>query len=101
MKNQPIPERSGARESAGPVIQDFQQTTMASKGLLVLAPTHSFTLGLKPPFSANPSHCSPSFLLLKYSLHGFPGLFTIISEHICFILLVFMFLHFLVVGSVR
>jgi len=48
VKNQPIPERSGARESAGPVIQDFQQTTMASKGLLVLAPTHSFTPGLKP-----------------------------------------------------
>jgi len=27
-------------------------------------------------------------------LHGFPGLFTVISEHICFLLLVFMFLHF-------
>jgi len=36
---------------------------------------------MKPSFSANPSHCSPSFLLLKYSLHGFPGLFTVISEH--------------------
>ena len=24
----------------------------------------------------------PSFLLLKYSLRGFPGLFTVISEHI-------------------
>ena len=57
--------------------------------------------GLKPSFSANPSHCSPSFLLLKYSLHGFPGLFTVISEHICFLLLVSLFLHFLVVGSVR
>ena len=52
-------------------------------------PTHSFTPGLKPSFSANPSHCSPSFLLLKYLLHGFPGLFTVISEHICFLLLVF------------
>ena len=28
-------------------------------------------------------------------------LFTVISEHICFLLLVFPFLHFLVVGSVR
>ena len=64
-------------------------------------PTHSFTPGLKPSFSANPSHCSPSFLLLKYSLHGFSGLFTVISKHICFLLLVFLFLHFLVVGSVR
>jgi len=66
------------------------------------SPTHSFFPGLKPSFSANPSHCSPSFLLLKYLLRGFPGLFTVISEHICFLLLVFfLFLHFLVVGSVR
>ena len=67
------------------------------------SPTHSFIPGLKPSFSANPSHCSPSFLLLKYSLRGLPGLFTIISEHICFLLLVFFcfFLHFLVVGSMR
>ena len=36
---------------------------------------------LKPSFSANPSQCSSSFLLLKCSLHGFPGLFTVISEH--------------------
>jgi len=66
--------------------------------LCISPPTHSFTPGLKPFFSANPSHCSPSFLLLKYSLHGFPGLFTVISEHICFLFVVFLFLHFLVVG---
>jgi len=65
------------------------------------SPTHCFIPGLKPSFSVNPSHCSPSFLLLKYSLHGFPGQFTVISEHICFLLLVFLFLHFLVVGFVR
>jgi len=53
------------------------------------SPTHSIIPGLKPSFSANPSHCSPSFLLLKYSVPGFPGLFTVISEHICFLLLVF------------
>jgi len=29
------------------------------------------------------------FLLLKYPLHGFPGLFTVISEHTCFLLLFF------------
>jgi len=52
--------------------------------------THSlFHPGLKRSFSANPSHCSPSFLLLKYSLHGFPRVFTVISEHICFLLLFF------------
>ena len=40
--------------------------------------------------------------LLPDSLHGFPGLFTVISEHICFLLLVFfLFLRFLVVVSVR
>ena len=59
----------------------------------ILSRTHSFIPGLKPSFSANPSHCSPSFLL-KYSLHRFPGLFTVISEHICFLLLVFLFLQF-------
>jgi len=31
--------------------------------------------------------------LLQDSLHGFPRLFTVISEHICFLLLVFLFLH--------
>jgi len=43
------------------------------------------------------------FFLLKYLLHGFPGLFTVISGHMCFLLLVFFlfFLHFLVDGSVR
>ena len=50
------------------------------------SPTHSFISGLKPSFSPNPSHGSPSFLLLKYLLRGFPGLFTVISEHICFLL---------------
>jgi len=63
--------------------------------LCIPSPTHSFIPGLKPSFSANPSHCSPSFLLLEYLLRGFSGLFTVISEHICFLLLVFfLFLHF-------
>ena len=61
--------------------------------------THSFHPRLKTSFSEIPSHCSPSFLILKYLLRGFHGLFTVISEHICFLLLVFfLFLHFLVVG---
>ena len=52
--------------------------------------THSlFHSRLKNFLLANLSHCSPSFLLLKYLLRGFPGLFTVISEHICFLLLVF------------
>ena len=48
----------------------------------------------------NSSHCSPSFLLHKYLLRGYPRLFTVISEHICFSFFL-LFLHFLVVGSVR
>ena len=40
---------------------------------------------LKPSFSANPSHCSLSFLLRDW-LHGFPKLLTDTSEHIRFLL---------------
>jgi len=61
------------------------------------SPTHSFIPGLKPSFSVNPSHHSPSFFL-QDSLHRFPRLFTVISEHICFLLFSFSVLHFLVVG---
>ena len=31
--------------------------------------------------------------LLQHSLHGFPRLFTVISEHICFLILVFLFFY--------
>ena len=41
----------------------------------------SFIPGLKPSFSADPSHRSLPFLPQDW-LHGFPGLFTDISEHI-------------------
>jgi len=78
----------------------YQQSYLLLFG--IPSPTDSFVPGLKPSFSANPSHCSPFFLLLKYLLRGYPGLFTVISEHICFLVLVFfLFLHFLVVGSMR
>ena len=53
----------------------------------ISSPTHSFFPGLKPSFCK--SLPLQPFLLLKYLLRGFPGLFTVISEHICFILLVF------------
>ena len=62
--------------------------------------THSLSFQAKKPcFSANPSHHSPS--LFFFGIYGFPRLFTVISEHICFLPLVFLFLQFLVVGSVR
>ena len=42
------------------------------------------------------------FLYLNILLRGFPGLFMVTSQHICFLLFTFfLFLHFLVVGSVR
>jgi len=50
---------------------------------------HSFIPGLKPSFSANPSH--HSLLLPQDWLHRFSGLFTDTSEHICFYFLVFLF----------
>ena len=58
----------------------------------------SFIPGLKPSFSANPSHRSLPFLLQDW-LHGFPGLFTNTSEHMHFYFLVFFSL--LVVASMH
>jgi len=43
----------------------------------------------------------PTVRRRRRNVHRFPRMFTVISEHICFLLLVFLFLHFLVVGSVR
>ena len=64
------------------------------------SPTHSFTLGLNPSFSANPPYRSLSFFFIQVSLYGFPRLFTVTSEHIR--LFTFsVFTPFLVVGSVR
>ena len=51
-------------------------------------PTHSFFPGLKPSLQIFPTVALP-FFLLKYLLRVFPGLFTVISGHICFLLLVF------------
>ena len=46
------------------------------------SPTHSFTLGLNPCFSANPPYRSPSFFsfripFLSFSPSGFPSLFMV------------------------
>jgi len=64
------------------------------------SPTHSFIPGLKPSFSANPSHCSLSFSSSGLTT-WIPWTVTVTSEHIRFYFLVFSVLHFLVVGSVR
>ena len=63
--------------------------------------THCFFPGLKPPFSANPAHCSPFFLLLKYLLRGFPGLFTVISLFLNIYVLYFYFFSVFTLFSCR
>ena len=79
-----------------------------SNSLLILSthhshhpsPLHSFIPGLKPSFSANPSHLSLLFLLHDW-LHWLLGLFTDTSEHMRFFIFSSSFLHLLVFGSVR
>ena len=52
------------------------------------SPTHSFIPGLNLSFlQILPTAALP--FSLQDLLHGFPRLFTVISEHICFLLLVF------------
>jgi len=62
--------------------------------------TRAFIPGLKPSFSANPSHRGLSFLL-QDGLHGFPAdCSRILLSPIRFLLLTFsVFPHFLVVGQ--
>ena len=55
--------------------------------------TPSLFPGLKPSFAANPSHRSLPFLLQDW-LHGFPWPFTDTSEHIRFLLYIFVFSTF-------
>jgi len=61
------------------------------------SPAHSFILGLKPFFSANPSHRSLSFSSSGLTTR-IPQTLTATTEHIRFYFLVFLFFkHFLVV----
>ena len=54
------------------------------------SPTLSFIPGLKPPFSANPSHRSLSFSSSGLTT-WIPQTLTVTSEHIRFYFLVFLF----------
>ena len=75
---------------------------MAILTIIWYSSTHSLLhSGLKTFLFCKSFPPQPFLFLLQDSLHGFPRLFTVISEHICFLLLVFLLLHFLVVGSVR
>ena len=66
--------------------------------------THSlFHSRLKSFLFCKSSLPQPFLFLLQDSPYGFPRLFTVTSEHIrlFYFLVFFLFLHFLVVGSVR
>ena len=65
------------------------------------SPTHSFTLGLNPSFSANPPYPSLSFFSFRFHYMDFPDYLLYFWAYPSFYFLVFLFLHFLVVGSVR
>jgi len=64
------------------------------------SPTHSFTLGLNPSFSANLSYHSLSFFSFRIHYMDFPDCLLLLLS-ISVFLLFSVFLYFLVVGSVR
>jgi len=68
-------ERHGRELNPRPLSREFNALTIT-----VTPPSHNILCGVPK-------------VVIKYTL--------VISEHICFLLLVFLFLHFLVVGSVR
>ena len=56
------------------------------------SPTHSFTLGLNPSFSANPPYCSLSFFSFRFHYMDFPDCLLLLLSISVFLL--FLFLHF-------
>ena len=55
------------------------------------SPTHYFIARIKPSFLCKSFPPQPFLFLFQDSLHRFPRLFTVISEHIFFYFLVFLF----------
>jgi len=68
--------------------------------IIIPSPTHSFTLGLNPSFSANPPYRSLSFFSFRIHYMDFPDCLLLLLS-ISVFLLFFCFYTFLVVGSVR
>ena len=56
------------------------------------SPTHSFTLGLNPSFSANPPYCSLFFFSFRFHYMDFPDCLLLLLSISVFLL--FLFLHF-------
>jgi len=67
------------------------------------SPTHSFTIGLNPSFSANPPYLSLSFFSVRIHYMDFPDCLLLLLSISVFLLFSFFFSFytFLVVGSVR
>jgi len=77
------------------------QTETIGSYLCIPSLTHSFTLGLNPSFSANPPYRSLSFFSFRIYYMDFPDVYCYFWVYPSFYFLVFLFLHFSVVGSVR
>ena len=60
------------------------------------SPTHSFTLGLSPSFSANPPYRSLSFFFFRIHYMDFPDCLLLLLSIFVFLLFSFflLFLHF-------
>ena len=59
------------------------------------SPTHSFTLGLNPSFSANPPHRTLSFFSFRFHYMDFPDcLLLLLSTSVYLLFSFFLFLHF-------
>ena len=66
------------------------------------SPTHSFTLGLNPSFSANPPYRTLSFFSFRFHYMDFPDCLLLLLSTSVYLLFSFpVFYTFLVVGSVR
>ena len=74
----PVSVGGSCAEHLTRILYDHYLPTVILIVILIIgipSPTHSFTLGLNPSFSANPPYRS-------LGLYGFPTLFTVTSEHI-------------------
>ena len=81
-------------ENLTPVLYHYLPTVI----LIIIgipSPTHSFTLGLNPSFSANPPYHSLSFFSFRIHYMDFPDcLLLLLSISVFLLFSFFLFLHF-------
>ena len=87
------------------ILYDHYLPTVIPIVILIIgipSPTHSFTLGLNPSFSANPPYRTLSFFSFRFHYMDFPHCLLLLLSISVFLLFSFSFFYtFLVVGSVR